>query len=307
VSRASVIRFALLALLWGSSFLLIAVALEGLSPAQIVLARMCVGALVLLAIVRVQGLGLPRERGLWGHFAVAAVIANLIPYFLFAWAERTTPSSVAGALNATTPLFTLGLSVGLGQERRSTGARLAGLVVGFLGALVVLAPWQEAGPLGTRAGQLACLAAAFSYAVSYVYVGRFITGRGFAPLALSAGQLVTGAALLLVASPLYAGTPVAATPQVIAAVLALGALGTGLAYLLNYRLITDEGPTIASTVSYFLPVVAVILGVVVLDEPLTWNLAAGGALVLLGVALAQERLPFAHRRAAAGNRVVKRS
>lgn len=302
MSRASIVRFALLALLWGSSFLFIAVALEGLSPAQIVLARMCVGAAVLLAIVRIQRLELPRDLGLWGHLTVAAVIANLIPYFLFAWAERTVPSSVAGALNATTPLFTLGLSVGLRQEQRSTGLRLLGLVVGFLGALVVLAPWQEAGPLGTRSGQLACLGAAFSYAVSYVYIGRYIAGRGVAPLALSAGQLAAGAALLIVTAPLYAVTAVEVSPQVLAAVLALGALGTGLAYLLNYRLITDEGPTTASTVSYFLPVVAVILGVLVLEEPLTWNLAAGGALVLLGVAVAQERLSLSQPPATSGRR-----
>lgn len=295
MQKGNIVRLGLLAVLWGSSFLFIAVALDGLSPLQIVLARMCIGAAVLLGFVVARHLRLPTSRTLWGHIAVAAVIANVLPYFLFSWAEQSVPSSVAGSLNATTPLFTLGLAMALRQEQRTAGARLTGLVVGFLGALVVLAPWQESGALGSRIGQLACLLATASYAVSYVYIGRFIAGSGLPSLVLSASQLSAGAAMLLVTAPLYAGEPVELTLPVVASIVALGLLGTGAAYILNYRLITDEGPTTASVVSYFLPVVAVTLGVLVLDEPLTWNLAAGAALVLLGVAIAQGRLTMPRR------------
>jgi drug/metabolite transporter (DMT)-like permease len=297
VARGNIVRFGLLALLWGSSFLFIAVALDGLSPLQIVLSRMCIGAVVLLAVIAGQRLRLPRERALWGHLVIAALIANVIPYFLFAWAEQSVPSNVAGALNATTPLFTLGLAVALRQEQRSTGARLLGLVIGFLGALLVLAPWQESGALGSRSGQLACLLAAASYAVSYIYMGRFIAGAGIPPLVLSASQLSMGALLLLLTAPLYAAAAVELTLPVVASVLALGALGTGAAYILNYRLLQDEGATTASVVNYFLPIVAVVLGVLVLGEPLTWNLVAGAALVLLGMAIAQGRLQLARARA----------
>jgi drug/metabolite transporter (DMT)-like permease len=275
---------------WGSSFLLIEVALEGLSPLQIVLGRMCIGAAVLLAVVVTRRLRLPTRPGLWGQLAVVAVTSNVLPYFLFAWAQQSLPSNVAGALNATTPLFTLGLAVALGRESRSSAARVLGLAVGFAGTLVVLAPWQAAGQLGTRGAQLACLAAAASYAVAYVAIDRVVGSPALSPLVLSAGQLTLGAALLLVAAPLYAAEPVALTLPVVASVVVLGALGTGAAYLWNYRLVADVGPTAASVVTYFLPVVAVVLGVAVLAEPLTWNLVVGGLLVLAGAAVAQDRL-----------------
>src|ERR671937_544056 len=118
MSRASAIRLALLACLWGSSFLFIKVALDGLSPAQIVLARMAAGALVLLAIVAARHEQLPRRPTTWAHIAVAAVVANLVPYFLFGWGEQRVDSAVAGTLNATTPLFTLAIARATGTERR---------------------------------------------------------------------------------------------------------------------------------------------------------------------------------------------
>lgn len=292
MKKRSLATLGMLSLLWGSSFLFIKVALEGLSPIQIVLARMVVGAVVLLAFVLLRGLRLPQGRALWGHFTVAAVIANIVPYFLFAWGEQTVPSNVAGSLNATTPLFTVAIGVLANQEGKGSRGRLAGLVLGFAGAIVVLAPWSVDGVLGTTAGQLACLAAAASYAVSYVYIGRFLAPVGLPSLVLSACQLSAAAVLLLIAAPFVALDPLALSPSVIASVLALGVLGTGVAYILNYRLITDEGPTAASIVSYLLPVVSVVLGVLVLAEPLTWNLLAGGVLVLAGVAMSQGRLPL---------------
>lgn len=290
MKRSSVARLALLALLWGSSFLFIRIALEGLSPAQIVLVRLVIGAVVLLSAVAVNRLPLPRDPGLWGRYVVSAVINNVVPYYLFAWAEQTVPSNVAGALNATTPLFTLALVVVLGQRSRIDLSRLQGLALGLVGAVIVLAPWRAGDTLGSPIGQLACLGAAASYAAGYVFIGRYIARENLPPLVNSACQLTAAAVLLVVLAPVVGRGGVQLSPPVIGAVLALGVLGTGIAYVLNYRLISDEGPTTASLVTYLLPIVAVTLGVVLLGEPASWNLLVGTALVLAGVARSEGRL-----------------
>lgn len=307
MARGSGVRLGLLALLWGSNFLLIRIALEGLSPFAIVAARILLGAAVLLAVVRARSQRLPAGRRVWGHLAVAAVIANIVPYFLFAWAEQTVPSAVAGALNATTPLFTLGIVIAAGQEHRVRGRRVVGLSLGFAGAVTVLAPWRQAGLGGSLAGEAACLAAAASYGLSYVYQRRYLTGRGLAPLVLAAGQLVAAVAVLVPLTPLFAVSSLDLTPAVLGSVVALGMLGTGAAYILNYRLIQDEGATTASTVTYLLPVVAVALSALVGGEPITWALLAGSAAVLLGVAVTEGRLRRPWRRQPPAARGVRGS
>jgi drug/metabolite transporter (DMT)-like permease len=190
MSRASAIRLALLACLWGSSFLFIKVALEGLGPMQIVLARMLGGALVLLGIVGVRHERLPREPGTWAHIAVASLVGNLIPYFVFGWGEQRVDSAVAGTLNATTPLFTLVIAFATGTEATVTRERVAGFVIGFLGAVLIVGPWDTAST--SLAGAIACLVAAASYGVSYVYMRRYLTGRGTTPIALAASQISIG-------------------------------------------------------------------------------------------------------------------
>ena len=164
--RASVIRLTLLACLWGASFLFIKVALRGLSPVQIVLGRLALGAAVLLVVVALRREPLPRSRTQWGHLAVAAVVANIIPYFLFGWGEQRISSALAGVLNATTPLFTLVFALATRTEPRTTAIRVAGLLLGFAGALVVMAPWRSGIGVGSLSGQAACLLAAASYGVA---------------------------------------------------------------------------------------------------------------------------------------------
>jgi drug/metabolite transporter (DMT)-like permease len=286
----SLARLALLALLWGSSFLWIKVALDGLSPVQLVLVRLALGAAVLVLVVRVRRLRMPHDRITWLHLTVAALIANAIPYLLFAIGERTVSSSLAGALNATTPLWTLGIGLAAHTERQVTPRRLLGLLVGFAGAVVILAPWSAPSP-GAIGGALACLGAAASYGLSYVYMGRRLAGRGLSPLVLSSAQLTAATGLLLLVTPVAGLQPVQLTPAVLAAISILGALGTGAAYVLNYQLITDEGPTATSTVTYLLPVVAVALGIVFLGEPAAAHLLLGTGVVLVGITLVQQRSP----------------
>ncbi|MFC8196055.1 DMT family transporter [Streptomyces sp. NPDC057298] len=281
----SSLRMAALALLWGSGFLWIKIALNhGLSPAQITIARCALGTGVLLLLARSAGRRLPRDRGTWAHLTVAALFCNAVPFALFSIGEQTVDSGVAGVLNATTPLWSLLIGIVLGTDRGLGRTRLTGLFLGFAGTLLIFAPWHRSGLLTW--GALALLAAAASYAVAFAYMARTLTGRG-APLAVSAAQLLTATVWTTLALP-SAGPPRTDVTG-LAAIAALGILGTGVTFYLNYRLIADEGPTSAATVGYLLPVVSVALGALVLDEEIGLRVIVGMGVVLAGVALSRPR------------------
>ncbi|WP_351227366.1 DMT family transporter [Streptomyces sp. NPDC002133] len=285
--RGTAVRMGVLALLWGSGFLWIKLALNhGLTPLQITVARCVLGAAVLLVLAWSARQRLPRDRATWGHLVVAAFFCNALPFLLFGIGEQTVDSGVAGVLNATTPLWSLLIGIAIGTERGRAlrPFRLAGLLLGFAGTLLIFAPWQRSGLIGW--GAFALLAAAASYAVAFAYMGRHLTGRGTAPFALSAAQLASASALGALALPAGGGLT-AVRPDVTAliAVTVLGIFGTGLTFHLNYRLIADEGATSAATVGYLLPVVSVALGAFVLDEQIGFRVVAGMVVVLVGVAM----------------------
>ncbi|MEU6353328.1 DMT family transporter [Streptomyces sp. NPDC047072] len=278
---ASTLRMAALALLWGSGFLWIKLALDhGLSPAHITIARCALGTATLLVLARAAGQRLPRSRRTWGHLAVAALFCNAIPFALFAVGEQSVDSGIAGVLNATTPLWSLLIGVLLGTERGLRPPRLAGLFLGFAGTLLIFAPWHRSGLLTWAA--LALLGAAASYAVAFAYMARHLTDAG-APIAVSAAQMLMATGWTTLSLP--AAGPVETDLVALGAVTALGVLGTGVTFYLNYRLIADEGPTTASTVGYLLPVVSVALGALILNERVGLRVLAGMAIVLAGVAL----------------------
>jgi drug/metabolite transporter (DMT)-like permease len=289
MSRASVARLALLSLIWGSSFLLIKVALEGLGPTQLVMGRVVAGATVLLVAMGVRRLPFPRSPALWGHLVVLAVFANVVPFSLFAWGETRIDSGLAGILNGATPLLTLVFAVALLPEERITRARVAGLLLGFAGVVVIVGPWRSGALSGELAGQLACLGAAACYGVAFTYTRRFVSDSGQPLLVLAASQLAVATTVLVVLAPFIATDEVQLSAPVVAAVLTLGVAGTGVAYLLYYALIRDEGATTTSMVTYLIPIVAFGLGVVVRDEPAHWYVFVGAAIVIVGVAVAEGR------------------
>lgn len=280
---AGLLRVAALALIWGSGFLLIKLSLRSFSPIQLTFGRLALGAVVLTVIVYATHLRLPDNLATWRHLLVAALLANAIPYTLFGIGERSVDSSLAGAINATTPLWTVLFALAFRQQDRLRVIQWAGMLLGFGGALLILSPWQaDSAPVG---GVLACLGASASYGISYAYMGRFLTGHGIKPIVLSAAQLIAASGFLILASPFGGYSTITWRTDASAALLALGIIGTGVAYVLNYRIITDDGPVLASTVTYLLPVVAVLLGTTLLGESVTVQLAAGVAIVLAGVAL----------------------
>lgn len=305
---ASTLRMALLALLWGSGFLWIKLALDhGMSPLQITVARCALGAAVLLALAVAARQRLPRDRRTWAHLLVAAFFCNALPFALFGIGEQTVDSGTAGVLNATTPLWALLLGLLLGTDRPLSPTRVAGLLLGFTGVLLIFAPWQRAGLM--TGGALALLGAAVSYAVAFAYMGRHLTGRD-APLAVSAAQLLTATGWAAAgwattgwaadARPAGAAGAAGADPTALLAVAVLGIFGTGITFYLNYRLIADEGATSAATVGYLLPVVSIALGALFLDERVGTRVIAGMVVVLAGVALTRPRRATAPARPVGG-------
>ena len=288
MNRSALPRIALLALIWGSAFLSIKLADRGFSPVEVTLARLALGAAVLFAIMLARREKIPRPGRLWVHIAVAALFANAVPYLLFAVAEQTVDSSTAGIINATTPLWTVVLALAVRHQKSVTSWQAAGLIVGFAGAVLIFTPWHTTGGLFSAVG-LECLAASVSYAVSYIYMDRFLARRGIGPVVLSACQLAAAAVMLAIALAVTGAPTPHVTVESVAAIAVLGIIGTGFAYVLNYQIITSEGATVASTVTHLLPVVAIVLGIVVLGESITAIVLAGIALVLAGVALTRRR------------------
>jgi drug/metabolite transporter (DMT)-like permease len=288
---ASVLRLATLALLWGSGFLLIKIALRGFTPFEIVLVRLALGGLVLAAYLWIRRIPLPRDRLTWLHLSVAAALANVAPYLLFAIAERQIDSTVAGMINATTPLFTIILAILVRHESRPSGIRLLGLSVGLVGTAILLSPWRL-GSQFTSLGALAALTASLCYAVSYIYMDRFLAKRQLSPITLSSAQLMMATAITALGAPIPGSLAQPAFRlDAVISLITLGVLGTGVAYVLNYRIIASDGASAASVVTYLLPVTAVILGAVVLNESPTLHAIVGMLIVLLGVGLTQHRIP----------------
>ncbi|TDC76679.1 DMT family transporter [Streptomyces hainanensis] len=289
MERRTVPGFVVLSLIWGSSFALIKVAVDAdVHPVWVALWRCLFGALALAAITVARRDRLPRDRATWGHAMVVALLLNSVPFSLLAFGETRVSSLLAGVLNATTPLTTLLFALALVPGERLTASRTTGLLVGFGGVLVMLGVWQGLGD-ATLAGAAACLGSTLCYGAGFAYTRRFFADRPGSAAALSTTQLSCAAAQLAVAAPLLGGAPAWPGWHAGASLLALGALGTGVAYILNLRVIREAGPTVASTVTYLTPLWSIALGTLFLSEPLAWHTAAGGVLVVAGVLLARSR------------------
>ncbi|WP_309135623.1 DMT family transporter [Cellulomonas sp.] len=288
--RRTVLLYLGAALVWGSSFLFMKVGLEGLGPAQVALARLLLGALTLVVVMTVLRRRWPRDRRTWGHLAVVGVLLCVVPFQLFAWAGQHLASGLSSILNATTPLMTsLAVALLLPAERL-TARQGVGLGVGAAGVVVIMAPWSYLGAEGVAAplpALLACLGATACYGLGMTYMRRFVTPLRLPAETVAAGQIVVAALVMLAIAPAVARGPVTLTWPVVLSMVGLGALGTGMAYVWNTRVVDTWGAQRASTVTYLTPVVGVVLGILVLDERLHWYEPVGGLLVVLGIVVAQ--------------------
>ncbi|MDA0700702.1 MAG: DMT family transporter [bacterium] len=296
-------QFCLLALIWGLSFYFIKLGNRSFDPLQVSFGRMLVGLAVLAVIVAVRRERLPRGVRAWWHILIVSALFNSIPMSLFAWAETRVSSIVASIWNGTTPLFMLLVVLLVFPDERPTRDRAAGLAVGFAGVVVVLGPWSGIDG-DDLLGHLAAMGAAVCYGVGFPYMRRHVASIEATGIALSFGQILCAAVSLAFVAPFATSAPATYRLDAILAVCALGALGTGLAYVLQYAVLRAAGTTSASTVTYLIPVVATVAGIAFLGESMSWNEPVGALVVLGGVALSQGLLryvPGRTRPSAAGS------
>lgn len=286
-----VAQFILLAMAWGSSFLFIKIGLSDLSSTQVVLARMVFGALTLGVIVTITRRPIPRDPVVWGHLTVVAILLCVLPFLLFAWAEQRISSGLASIFNATTPLLAMVFAAAMLASERMNRDRTLGLVLGFVGVVTIIGPWSGLGEHNDLLSQLACLGATTCYGIAFAYLRRFVSGRGLPAPTLAFVQVLIGAVIMIIAAPWVASQPVDhLSVTVVLSVVALGAFGTGMAYVWNNNIVSAWGAANGAAVTYLSPVVGVILGTLLLGEPLVWNQPVGAALVILGLVAAHGRL-----------------
>jgi drug/metabolite transporter (DMT)-like permease len=283
-----------LGIVWGCSFIFIKLGLEFLTPFGVAFGRCALGALALLIYLKIKGLSLVRDRKMIGHLWVVALLLNVIPGILFAWAETEVTSILAGIINAVTPLMTLIAIIVVSRNEKPTTPQVVGLLLGFLGVLTVLGAWKGLGdnPLWAI---LILLAAVTCYGFSFPYSRRFILPAQLKPEVMAATQVTLGAITLL---PLFLINGIAKNEYRLGPVLAmvaLGVFGSGFAYIWNFTIMRDAGSAIASSVTYVTPVVAVAVGLIFLQEKLHWYEPVGALIVLLGAAIAQGRIPLSKK------------
>lgn len=286
-----------LAGIWGCSFLFIELGLESFTPTGVAFTRIAFGAVTLLVISAITRTALP-PRWSWKYVFIASLLWVSVPWMLFGFGQQYVTSALAGIINGATPLMTLLAILIAFPEEKPTMRRIAGLALGFLGILIVVGVWQGFAD-NSGIGVLALVAAIACYGTAFPFARRYLSGTGdrpaVPPISLATGLMLCG---LIVTGPVVLFTGVVDPPQgssvsgsSILALAALGIFGSGIAYVLSFYVVQNSDATTSSTVTYLTPLVAVIVGAIVLGEHITWNEPIGGVLVILGAAIAQGLIP----------------
>ena len=276
--------FITLGLIWSSSFLWIKIGVQEIGPMALVAFRMLFGALTAAGIAIYQKVEWPRDWKTWGIYAILGPTSLAIPIFFISWGEQTIDSAVASILNATVPLFTIVIAHFWLHDDKMTVPKVLGLLIGFGGVVLLFSEDLLASKHLNVIGQLAVVLASLFYAWSAVFGRKYtqhITGveRGALPL-------ITATIFMWAIGPI-AEKPflIPTLPITWVAVLWLGIPGSGLAIIMLYYLLHEIGPTRTTLVTYLFPVGGVILGVIFLDEQLSWQLLAGSALIIASLAV----------------------
>ena len=290
-----------LAVIWGSSFLLMKLGLEALHPMQIATLRIGIAAITLLVLAAATRTRLPRDGGTWGLLAICSFFLTALPFTAFVVAETRISSGLTGLANAFTPVATVLFALLLLPSDRLTPRKLLSVLLGFVGVVLIAQPWTSGQGPDLLGIAIAVLGAA-SYGVGWTLNRRLLGQREVPGLAHPTALMVTGLPMTLVALLVWAGaegwSPVAthgapdALPLALVAVVLLGVIGTGVAYVLQFEVVRAVGPTVAATVTYLIPIVAVSLGVVVLVEEVgPWQLT--GAAIVIGAGVLVQSKPRA--------------
>jgi len=289
MSPADWLLLVVLSVLWGGSFFFGKIALLEVPPLTVALGRVAIAATILVVLARITGTALPTSLSAWRPYLLMGLLNNAIPFALIFWGQTHIPSGLAAILNATTPLFTVLVAHVATTDEKLTAARLAGVLSGFGGVVVMIGP-DLLRELGVNVfAQLACLGAAISYAFAGVYGRRF---RDQPALRVAAGQLAASTLILtpitlVVERPWTLPVP---TPMTLAALMALATLSTAIGYLLYFRILARAGATNLLLVTFLIPVSAILLGIVILGEELAARHIAGMIAIALGLAAIDGRL-----------------
>lgn len=285
------VKFLALALIWGSSYLLMKVGLEAMSGVQVATLRVLCAVVVLLPLLTLAGGRLPRGWRTWGHLVVTGTLLCSLPWTLFAVGEERVDSLIAGIANAVTPIATVAFSMLMLRAEPVGRRRLVGVGIGFLGVLLILQPWSlERGP--DPVGFAMVLTASTSYGLGWTYVRRFLRGADPGGLSMPTAQILVATVQMPMllglwwwlspqagAAPWSLHSPGEALVPVLAVVV-LGVVGTGAAQSMQYDVVRAAGPTVAVSVTYLIPIVSVALGVLVLGETVGPVVLAGAAVVI---------------------------
>jgi len=279
----------LLSVLWGGSFFFAKVALQAMPPLTVAFGRVALAAAILIVLARASGVTLPDRLTAWRPYLLMGLLNNAIPFGLIFWGQTHIPSGLAAILNATTPLFTVLVAHVATADETLTRARLAGVLIGFCGVVVMIGT-DLLRDLGTNVfAQLACIGAAISYAFAGIYGRRF---RSEPALRVAAGQLVAST-LILAPFALVIERPwtlPAPTPIALAALVALATFSTAIGYILYFRILARAGATNLLLVTFLIPVSAILLGTLILGEQLGARHIAGMVAIAMGLAAIDGRL-----------------
>jgi drug/metabolite transporter (DMT)-like permease len=281
--------------MWGCAFFFLAIQLRELPPFTIVLVRVGFAALLLLAYAAIAGVRLP-PRAAWPAFVVLALLNNVFPFLFYGFAQQHITSGLASILNATTPLWGVVVAHAFTRDERATPGKVAGVALGFAGVAVMTGADALGGLGGNVLAQLACLAATLSYALAAIWSRRF-AGLGISPLGVATGQLAA-ATVVMIPFAVFIDRPwTLAMPSltVWGAIAGMVLVSTVFAYVLYFRLVERAGASNSLLVNFTIPIVAILLGVMVLGEALLPKHLIGMILIALGLAAIDGR-PFARFR-----------
>lgn len=272
---------AVLSVLWGGSFFFNGAALQELPPLSLVFLRVALGAVVLLPLLRVQGISFPKGMSGWRAFVVIGLLNNVIPFSLIVIGQTFIPSGLASILNATTPLFTVLVMAAAGEETLQA-RRVAGVALGLAG-VIILRGWGIETPTGQGLGILLCLGGALSYGFAALAARRLL--KDSPPLGTATFQLMASTAMMAIVAGAVEQPWRLPMPGVMTwlAVLGLAALSTALAYIVFFQIIRRSGATNVMLVTLLIPVTAILLGWLVLGEPISAREIAGA--IVIGSAL----------------------
>jgi drug/metabolite transporter (DMT)-like permease len=283
VTTADWLLLVALSLLWGASFYFAKVAVLEIPPLTLALGRVAIAAAVLAAVAWVIGGPFPRDPLVWRDFAVMAIFNAVLPFTLIFWGQIHISIGLAAILNATSPLFSVLIAHAMTRDDKLTGPRVIGLAAGFVGVVVLIGP-DLLGEFGTHAlAELACLAASLFYAIGAIYTRRL---RTLSPFTVATGQL-TMSALILLPVVLLFDRPAAlgsASSAALSALIALAVFSTAVGYLLYFRILSRAGATNALLVTFLIPVSAILLGLLLLEEAIEPRQLAGMTAIAFGLA-----------------------